>query len=124
MTRKSTSYCAAGCAPKRATGRVVLISGEPGIGKSRIIAALAERLGAEPYQCLHYFCSPYHRDSALLPFIDQLGRIRPRRSTFNTLEKIEAVLARAMPPADDVAFNIDLLSLPASERYPLPNLTP
>jgi predicted ATPase len=51
----------------------VLVSGEPGIGKSRIAAALEERLGGEPHLQLRYFCSPYHRDSALFPFVDQLG---------------------------------------------------
>jgi len=51
-----------------------LVSGEAGLGKSRIAAALAERLQAEPHIRLRYFCSPYHRDSALYPFIDQLGR--------------------------------------------------
>src|SRR5690349_6923064 len=59
---------------KAGDGQVVLISGEPGIGKSRITAALAERLHAEPYLRLRYFCSPYHQDSALYPFIDQLAR--------------------------------------------------
>ena len=50
------------------------IPGEPGIGKSRLSAALAERLQTEPHLRLRYFCSPYHQDSALFPFIDQLGR--------------------------------------------------
>src|SRR5262249_28275581 len=59
---------------KAGDGQVVLVSGEPGIGKSRIPAALAERLHAEPHLRLRYFCSPYHQDSALFPFIDQLGR--------------------------------------------------
>jgi len=59
---------------KAGDGQVVLVSGEPGIGKSRIVAAFAERLRDEPYLRLRYFCSPYHQDSALYPFIDQLGR--------------------------------------------------
>jgi class 3 adenylate cyclase len=59
---------------KAGDGQVVLISGEAGLGKSRIAAALAECLHAEPHLRLRYFCSPYHLDSALFPFIDQLGR--------------------------------------------------
>ena len=50
----------------------MLVSGEPGIGKSRITAELEERLQAEPHIRLRYFCSPYHQDSALFPFIEQL----------------------------------------------------
>jgi predicted ATP-dependent serine protease len=70
---------------KGGDGQVVLVSGEPGIGKSRITAALLERLQGEPHIRLRYFCSPYYQDSTLFPFIDQLGRaagshamIRPR----------------------------------------------
>jgi len=59
---------------KSSDGQVVLVSGEPGIGKSRIAAALAEHLDAEPHIRLRYFCSPYYQDSALYPFIDELGR--------------------------------------------------
>ena len=59
---------------KAGDNQVVLISGEPGIGKSRIVASLVERLRDEPHLRLRYFCSPYHQNSALYPFIDQLGR--------------------------------------------------
>jgi AAA ATPase domain len=59
---------------KAGDGQVVLVSGEPGLGKSRITAAMLERLNTEPHLRLRYFCSPYHQDSALYPFIDQLGR--------------------------------------------------
>src|SRR5262249_20290129 len=54
---------------KTGEGQVVLLSGEPGIGKSRLTAALLERLAAEPYTRLRYFCSPQHTDSALFPII-------------------------------------------------------
>jgi class 3 adenylate cyclase len=59
---------------KARDGQIVLISGESGIGKSRLVAALAERLHAEPFLRLRYLCSPHHQDSALSPFVDQLGR--------------------------------------------------
>ncbi len=112
---------------KAGDGQVVLVSGEAGLGKSRITAALAERLHAEPHRRLRYFCSPYYQDSALFPFIDQLGRaagfVRDDPPAAK-LEKLDALLARAAPSDEDVAFLADLLSLPASERHPLPNLSP
>src|SRR5712691_9362477 len=112
---------------KAGDGQVVLVSGEPGLGKSRITAALEERLHAEPHLRLRYFCSPYHQDSALFPFIDQLGRasgFARDDPPVSKVEKLEALLARAAPPDEDGAFLADLLSLSASERHPLPNLSP
>ena len=112
---------------KAGDGQVVLVSGEPGIGKSRLAAALEERLHTEPHLRLRYFCSPYHQDSALFPFIDQLGRaagFAREDLSSSKLEKLVALLARAAPRDEDVAFLADLLSLPASERHPLPNLSP
>src|SRR5439155_17798870 len=100
---------------KAGDGQVVLISGEAGIGKSRITAELEERLHAEPHLRLRYFCSPYHQDSALFPFIDQLGRASGFASDDPPdcrLEKLEALLARAAPPDEDVALLAELLSLP------------
>jgi class 3 adenylate cyclase/predicted ATPase len=112
---------------KAGDGQVVLISGEPGIGKSRITAEMEQRLRIEPHLRLRYFCSPYYQDSALFPFIDQLGRASDFTSDDPPavkLDKLEALLAGAAPPVEDVAFLADLLSLPVSERHPLPNLSP
>jgi predicted ATPase len=76
---------------------------------------------------LRYFCSPYRQDSALFPFVDQLGRaagfVRDDLPA-SRLEKLEALLDHAASPEEDVVFLADLLSLPASESYPLANLSP
>ena len=112
---------------KAGDGQVVLVSGEAGIGKSRIAAELEGRLHAEPHLRLRYFCSPYHQNSALFPFIDQLGRASGFASDdppAAKLVKLKALLARAAPPEEDVAFLADLLSLPALESHPLPDLSP
>src|SRR6516164_2473888 len=85
------------------------------------------RLHAEPHLRLRYFCSPYCRDSALYPFIDQLwhaaefARDDPPAAK---LEKLEILLASAAPRDEDVALLADLLSLTGSERHPPPNLSP
>jgi predicted ATPase len=107
-------------------GQILLVMGEPGIGKSRITAELEKCLRTEPYFGVRYFCSPHHQDSALFPFIDQLGRAvgfaqddpPPAR-----LDKLEVLLARAAPPDEDVALLADLMSLPTSERHPVANLS-
>jgi hypothetical protein len=112
---------------KAGNGQIVLVSGEPGIGKSRITAELQGRLHAEPHIRLRYVCSPYYQDSALYPFIDQLGRaagFARDESSAARLEKLERLLARAAPPDEDVALLADLMSLPGSGRHPLANLSP
>lgn len=107
-------------------GQVVLVSGEGGIGKSRLTVALEERLRGEPHVRLRYFCSPYHQDSALFPFIDQLGQasgfVRDD-APGSRREKFEALLAGVLP-GEDVAFLANLLALPAADRHKLPDLGP
>jgi class 3 adenylate cyclase len=87
-------------------GQVVLVSGEPGIGKSRLGAALLERLVIEPHTRLRYFCSPQHTDSALYPIISQMERAAgfARNDTAQAkLDKLEAVLAQTVTPKRDAA---------------------
>jgi class 3 adenylate cyclase len=112
---------------KTGEGQVVLIRGEPGLGKSRIAAVLEERLQIESHLRLRYFCSPYRQDSALFPFIDQIGRVAglaPSDPSAVKLAKLEALLAHRSLPKEDVAFLADLLSLTGSERHPLIDLSP
>ncbi len=102
---------------KSGEGCVVLISGEPGIGKSRLTAALSEHIGSEPHTRLRYFCSPHHQDSALHPFITQLERAAEfvRDDTVEAkLDKLRALLAPGTRDDDDITLLSELLSLPSS----------
>jgi predicted ATPase/class 3 adenylate cyclase len=109
-------------------GRVVVLTGEPGIGKSHIALAFQERLQAEPHIRLRHFCSAHHTNSALFPFIGQLeraARFERIDSPAEKLAKLEAVLVQSgVNPANSVPILANLLSLPPSERYPLPELSP
>jgi len=112
---------------KAGEGRVVQISGEPGIGKSRLAQALSEALQAEPHTRLRYFCSPRHTDSALFPFIGQLersSRFERDDSPAQKRGKLQTLLAQSAADAESVAVLADLLSLPGDERRALPELTP
>src|SRR3984893_16116706 len=98
-------------------GRVVLISGEPAIGKSRLTAALSKQIADEPHTRLRYFCSPHHQDSALYPFIAQLERaaVFTRDDTVEArLVKLQALLAPGTQDDEDTALFSELLSLPSS----------
>ena len=109
-------------------GQIVLISGEPGIGKSRLAAALAERIAGEPYTRLRYQCSPYHSNSALHPFIAQLERaagFKADDTSEQRLDKLEALLAMGGSRIEAVApLFAALLSIPFGERYPPLVLSP
>ena len=108
-------------------GQLVLLSGEPGIGKSRLTAALMERLGNEPHSRSRYFCSPQHTDSALYPIISQMERAAAFTHDNNTqakLDKLDALLAKSLTPPQDAALLADMLSLPNDGRYPTLELDP
>jgi predicted ATPase len=110
---------------EKGEGRVLLLVGEAGIGKSRLTRALLEGIAGEPHLRLRYFCSPHHRNSALFPVISQLehaaGFLRDDTDELK-LEKFDRVLARAAAAPASVDLIADLLSLPA--RHPAPELSP
>ena len=112
---------------KRGEGQVVLLSGEAGIGKSRLTAALLERLADEPHTRLRYFCSPQHTDSALYPIIGQMERAaglayddKPQAK----LDKLDAVLAQTSTSTQDAALFAEMLTLANDGRYPAVELAP
>jgi class 3 adenylate cyclase len=112
---------------KTGEGQVVLLSGEAGIGKSRLTAALMERLEGEPHTRLRYFCSPQHTDSALYPIIGQMERAAGfayNDSLKTKLDKLDAVLAQTSTPKQDAALMADMLSLPNDGRCTRLDLAP
>jgi class 3 adenylate cyclase/predicted ATPase len=112
---------------KDGKGQVVLLSGEAGIGKSRLTAAMIELLSGEPHTRLRYFCSPQHTNSALHPVIGQLERaagLRHDDAVEARLDKLDALLRRSSTSARDIALIAEMLSLPNDGRYPVIELTP
>jgi AAA ATPase-like protein len=111
---------------KTGEGQVVLLSGEAGIGKSRLTAALLEAVAPELHTRLRNFCSPQHTDSALYPTIGQIERAAGFTREDNLqakLDKLDALLARTSTSAQDAALLAEMLSLPHDGRYPTLELT-
>ena len=112
---------------KTGEGQVVLLSGEAGIGKSRLTAALLERLAAEPHTGLRYFCSPRHTDSAFYPIIRQMERaagFAQDDTAQAKLNKLDTLLARSFTLREDAVLFAEMLSLPNDGRYPTLELAP
>jgi len=113
---------------KTGEGSVALISGEPGIGKSRIVQSVLERIEGERHVRLRYFCSPHHQDTALYPVIRQVeraARFRREDTVEQRLEKLAAVLALATNDLSEaVPLLAQLLSIPARDLYSPLNLGP
>src|SRR5262249_59034785 len=98
---------------KSGQGQVVLLAAEPGIGKSRLTAALLERLASEPHTRLRYFCSPQRTDSAFFPIISQMERAAGFTHADTgqlKLDKLDAVLALASTSKQDAALFAEMLS--------------
>jgi class 3 adenylate cyclase/predicted ATPase len=111
---------------KSGEGQVVMLSGEPGIGKSRLTAALQESLASEPHARLRFFCSPLHTESALYPIISQMesaAGLLPGDSPQTKLDKLDAMLARTSTSVENATLFAEMLSLPNDGRYPVLELT-
>ena len=112
---------------KTGEGQVVLLTGEAGIGKSRLTAALLEKLTGEPHTRLRYFCSPQHTDSALYPVISQMKRAAGfvhDDTAQARLDKLDAELAQTSTSIQEAALFAEMLSLPNDGRYPTLELSP
>ena len=112
---------------KSGKGQVVLVSGEAGIGKSRLCEALLQHIADQSHYVLRYQCSPYHSNTPFYPVINHLeraARFEPGDTADTKVSKLEALLAKADASQLDVLLHIGLLSIPADRRQLLPELTP
>jgi class 3 adenylate cyclase/tetratricopeptide (TPR) repeat protein len=109
-------------------GQVVLLSGEPGIGKSRLAQVVCEKVSSEPHSLVRYQCSPYHTHSALYPIIEQMRRaagFEAGDSASSQLDKLESLLRLGFDEVMDVApLFAAMLSIDTAGRYPVPQLRP
>ncbi len=126
--RRTWLVAAALGAGQRRHGQVVFLSGEPGIGKSRLVQAFKEQLGHEGATRIEFRCSPYHQNSALYPIIEHLQRLLQfTREDLPAvkLEKLQQTLSHyRFPQADTVPFLAALLSLPYPEDSPPITVSP
>jgi len=113
---------------KQGAGQVVLLNGEPGIGKSRLVQALKEQVMAEGATRIEFRCSPYHQNTALYPIIDQLRRLLQFQrddSPQTKLDKLEKTLSHyRFPQADTLPLLAALLSPPQPDEAPPLTLSP
>lgn len=107
--------------------RVVVIAGEAGIGKSHLVHALQQQLADEPHLQIRFFCSPYHRTSALFPVSSNLERaagFQGDEKVGDRLDKLNELLVPSGARSEQVGLVAELLGLPALGRYRPPDLTP
>ena len=113
---------------RQGQGQTVLLSGEAGVGKSRLALAFSERLKGERYLRIHCFCSPQHTNSALHPIIDHVERSAAfarddpagKRNSTNSIRSFDSPWSSA----EDSALFVEMLSLPNDGRYPALELAP